>query len=226
MVMVMGGICIQVREKGTCDGAFADFRPDKLFKHCSHLGRYVWSSHVPTCLHMSCHLCKGSFSNKWRVLAVMCPLRRRIRYGYNAAYTIPTAPSYFLQGKSIPILCLEGFSELLHAVVNRHCGGHLTQSTGASNRTSNTLATFLATVNPNIDATASLGERVHFLIRQLQVGVCVLTLKTALLWLWQIAYTLKPKIIIGGLGGDKANLVQQQTRFCSNSYIYIIHNKI
>lgn len=31
---------MQIHEKGTCEGAFADFRPDKLFGFCCDLGRY------------------------------------------------------------------------------------------------------------------------------------------------------------------------------------------
>ena len=66
---------------------------------------------------------------------------------------------YPLQGKSVPVLCLEGFVQLLQTVVGRFPG-----------RTE----AFLSSVNSALQEGASAAEKVHFFLKFFQVGMGVL----------------------------------------------------
>ena len=65
-------------------------------------------------------------------------------------------PLYSLQGKSVPVLCLEGSVQLLHTVVGRFPG-----------RTE----AFLSSVNSALQESASTAEKVHFFLKFFQVGM-------------------------------------------------------
>ncbi len=59
-----------------------------------------------------------------------------------------------MQGKSVALYCLEGFSQLLHtAIVRWERGGK-----------------FLAAVNPSLDQTTGDNEKTHYFIKHLQVS--------------------------------------------------------
>ena len=66
------------------------------------------------------------------------------------------------------MMSLEGFSELLHFVIS---GQHLLQPCLGKAKKSEPmdLASFLASINPSIGVEASLGEKVLYFIRTLQV---------------------------------------------------------
>lgn len=72
----------------------------------------------------------------------------------------PLPPAFLLihlflyQGKSVPVLCLEGFHQLLQTVNIRY---------------PNKMDTFLTSVNPTIEEDTGKNERVHFFVRHFQV---------------------------------------------------------
>lgn len=81
-----------------------------------------------------------------------------------------SSPSFPLsQGKSVPVLCLEGLSELLQTVVTRYHGKEPLDGQGP---TSTALLSFLTALNPSVDGSSGLGDRIHHFIRQLQVCGC------------------------------------------------------
>lgn len=63
-------------------------------------------------------------------------------------------PLFLYQGKSVPVLCLEGFHQLLQTVNIRY---------------PNKMDTFLTSVNPTIEEDTGKNERVHFFVRHFQV---------------------------------------------------------
>ena len=68
-------------------------------------------------------------------------------------YPLPLPPLSY-QGKSVPVLCLEGFSQLLQTVNTRY---------------PHKMETFLTSVNPTIEEDTSRNDRVHFFVRHFQV---------------------------------------------------------
>ena len=86
-----------------------------------------------------------------------------------------------IQGKSIPVLCLEGLSSLLHNAVSKY-GERVLQGApprgGVANNTSATtpaltLDNFLSAINTSLDTSTNSDERLHYFTRQLQVGTCM-----------------------------------------------------
>lgn len=63
-------------------------------------------------------------------------------------------PLFSYQGKSVPVLCLEGFSQLLQTVSTRY---------------PHKMETFLTSVNPTTEENTSRNDRVHFFVRHFQV---------------------------------------------------------
>ena len=82
-----------------------------------------------------------------------------------------------MQGKSVPALCLEGLSSLLHSAVSKYgdktlCGAPPQRGGGnhAPNPTPLTLDNFLSAINSSLDTSSNSDERLHYFIRILQVG--------------------------------------------------------
>ena len=63
--------------------------------------------------------------------------------------------SVCVQGKSVPVMCLEGFHDLLQTVALKFPGK---------------MEGFLGSVNPAVEEGAGRSETVHFFIRHFQVG--------------------------------------------------------
>ena len=65
-------------------------------------------------------------------------------------------PLLSYQGKSVPVLCLEGFSQLLQTVSTRY---------------PHKMEAFLTSINPTTEEDTSRNDRVHFFVRHFQVHV-------------------------------------------------------
>ena len=119
------------------------------------------------------------------MLQHVCPLARKIRCAITPLLhmcVLPPSPSLLLlpgpQGKSIPVLCLEGLSELVQIVVTRYHSEQSHNLTSHETAAVSATQTFLTAINPSVDNPAvdmgtALEEKIHFFIRQLQVCVCV-----------------------------------------------------
>ena len=76
------------------------------------------------------------------------------QYNYTSAVVTLAFFSHFLQRKSIQVLCLEGFSQLLQVVDSRY---------------PTKMAVFLSRLHPGCGETSETAERVHFFIKHFQV---------------------------------------------------------
>ena len=98
--------------------------------------------------------------------------------------SLPLSLPPSLQGKSIQVLCLEGFSQLLQVVDSRY---------------PTRMAVFLSRLHPGCDETTDTAEKIHFYIEHFQVGTVsllslVLSLHSMILSLSFVTSSLFPSL--------------------------------